>query len=120
MKTKSLVKSTTLAASLVALYVVFPRRAALAQWRGYGDWHMGPGAMGGWGMGWFGSIFMLIFWSLIIVGLVLLIKWLIQTTKKGPEAAHTGSRALEILKERYARGEIGKEEFEEKKKDLLI
>jgi putative membrane protein len=113
-------KMTIRGACLLALYTVFPGRAAFAQWRGYGDWHMGPGMMGGWGMGWFGSIFMLIFWGLIIVGLVLLIKWLIQTTKKGPEAAHSGYRALEILKERYARGEIGKEEFEEKKRDLLL
>ena len=118
MKIKNLFKLTILATSLLFLYTVFPWGEALAQWRGYGDWHMGPGMMGGWGMGWFGMIFMAIFWGLIIVGLVLLIKWLIQATKKGPEAVHSGSRALEILKERYAMGEIGKEEFEEKKRDL--
>jgi putative membrane protein len=55
----------------------------------------------------------------VIVGLIFLIKWLIQTTKKEPEAMHGGSRAFDILKERYARGEINKEEFEEKKKDLM-
>jgi putative membrane protein len=90
----------------------------LSQWGGYGGSHMGPGMMGGWGMGWFGMIFMLIFWVLVIVGLIFLIKWLIQTTKKEPEAMHSGSRALDILKERYARGEINKEEFEEKKRVL--
>ena len=70
-------------------------------------------------MGWFGTIFMMIFWVLIIVGLIFLIKWLIQTTKKEPEAMHGGSKALGILKERYARSEINKEEFEEKKRDLM-
>lgn len=99
-------------------FAVFPWDEALGQWQGgYGGWHMGPGMMGGWGMGWFGSIFMLVFWVLVIVGLVFLIKWLIQTTKGGAEVTRS-SRALDILKERYARGEINKEEFEEKKRDL--
>ncbi|MFZ7110422.1 MAG: SHOCT domain-containing protein [Desulfatiglandales bacterium] len=93
---------------------------ALAQWRGYGDWHMGPGMVGGWGMGWFGGVFMLLFWVLVIVGLVFLIKWLIQSTKgESGRAPSNSSRALEILRERYARGDIDKQEFEEKKKDLL-
>jgi putative membrane protein len=83
---------------------------------GYGM--MGPGMMGNWGMGWFGMIFMMIFWVLVIVGLVLLIKWLIQTTSNGKGSEQTGSRAIDILKERYARGEIDRDEFESKKKDL--
>ena len=84
-----------------------------------GGWGMGPGMMSGWGMGWFGMIFMMIFWILLIVGLVFLIKWLIQTTNRGREGIQSGSRALEILKERYARGELNKQEFEEKRRDLL-
>jgi len=92
---------------------------AMAQWRGYGDWHMGPGMMDGWGMGWFGGIFMVVIWVLVIVGLVFLIKWLVQSTKGDSKPAQAGSpRALDILKERYARGEIDKQEFEEKKRDL--
>jgi putative membrane protein len=76
--------------------------------------------MGGWGMGWFGGIFMLLFWILVIAGLIYLIKWLIQTTKGNSGTNQGGSSgALDILKERYARGEIDKREFEEKKKDLL-
>ena len=62
-------------------------------------------------------IFMIIFWILLIVGLVFLIKWLIQATK-GEKVISSGSHAINILKERYARGEINKEEFEKIKSDL--
>ena len=85
---------------------------------GYGGWGMGPGMMGGYGMGWFGGILMVVFWILIIVGLVFLIKWLIQSTGRDRTIGNGGNRSLEILKERYAKGEIDKEEFESKKKDL--
>lgn len=102
------------------LLLLLTGSGALAQWRGYEGWHMGPGAMGGWGMGWFGGIFMIVFWILLIVGLVFLIKWLVQSTKGNSMSPRSGSSsALEILKERYARGEINKQEFEEKKRDLL-
>ncbi|UCD83033.1 MAG: SHOCT domain-containing protein [Desulfobacterales bacterium] len=79
---------------------------------------MGPGMMGGWGMGWFGGIIMIIFWILILVALVFLIKWLVQSTSRNQAGPAGGNRALEILKERYARGEIDKAEFEAMKTDL--
>ena len=85
---------------------------------GYGGWGMGPGMMGGYGMGWFGGILMIVFWILILVGLIFLIKWLIQSTSRDRTTGSGGNRALEILKERYAKSEIDKEEFESKKKDL--
>jgi putative membrane protein len=85
---------------------------------GYGGWGMGPGMMGGYGMGWFGGILMIVFWILILVGLIFLIKWLIQSTGRDKTSGSSGDRSLEILKERYAKGEIDKEEFESKKKDL--
>ena len=92
-----------------------------AQQRGdYGCWGFGPGMMGGWGMGWFGMIFIIVFWILLIVGLVFLIKWLIQATKGEKDVSRGSSRAIDILKERYAKGEINKEEFEKIKRDLEI
>lgn len=102
----------------VAFPALFSSDPALAQWGNNQGWQMGPGMMGGWGMGWFGGIFMIIFWILILVGLVFLIKWLIQSTSRGHTGNAGGNRALEILEERYARGEIDKAEFETKKTDL--
>jgi putative membrane protein len=105
--------------SLLVL-LCFGTTPALAQPGRYSDSHMGPWIMGNWGMGWFGMIFMIIFWGLIIVGFVLLIKWLIQNTSgKAPSGVSTGSKAMDILKERYARGEINRDGFESMKKDLL-
>ncbi|MAC58382.1 MAG: hypothetical protein CMH85_08910 [Novosphingobium sp.] len=63
-----------------------------------------------WGYGMFGGFGMLLFWSVVIVLAVLLLR---QVTRGG-----TRSRARQILEERYAKGEISKEEFDERRKDL--
>jgi len=69
----------------------------------------------GWGMGGFGWLFMVIFWVLVVIGIVYLIKLILGSTKVEGKT----ETALDILKKRYAKGEISKEEFEEKKKDLV-
>ena len=90
----------------------------VAQWLGC-EWGHGPGMMGwGYGMGWFGSILMVAFWVAVIVGMIFLIRWLVVSTRGGVSGARSEDSALEILKRRYARGEINREEFEEKRKDL--
>jgi len=66
----------------------------------------------GWGMG-FGSIFMILLWGLIILGVIYLIKNVAQNPKKEKK-----EQPLDSLKKRYARGEITKDEFEKIKKDL--
>ena len=87
------------------------------------------GNMMGWGGGgWFGFgwIFMVVFWGLIIWAVIALIRG---GTGRGFMCGHghnhdhgehkKESPALDILKERYAKGEIKKEEYEEKKRDLM-
>ena len=65
----------------------------------------------GWGMG-FGGLLMLFFWGAVIIGAVVLVRWLLDQSKGGKSA-------LQILQERYARGEIDKAEFEERKRGLV-
>lgn len=76
-------------------------------------WHFGDG-MGWWMV--FGSLWMLLFWGAII-GLV---AWaIVRLTRKGDSSRDTGERsALDIARERYARGEITRDEFQQIKKDL--
>lgn len=70
-----------------------------------------------WGMG-ISMLFMLLLGVITIVGIVFLVKWVLdQTTTRRRETPEES--ALDILKKRYARGEINKEEYEEKKRDLL-
>jgi putative membrane protein len=86
--------------------------ALLAQGRMY-EWHWEMHPMWwGWGIGMMAMMFL--FWALVIVGLIVGIRWLL-----GQGKATRSDSALEILRQRYARGEINKEEFESKKKDLL-
>jgi putative membrane protein len=71
----------------------------------------------GWGMG-FGIIGMILFWALVILGIVILVKWIAGKNPSSEPGFPPVRTALDILKERYARGEIDKQEFEEKKRDL--
>lgn len=75
---------------------------------------------GGWGMEWvgLGLVHMLLFWGVVIFIVVLLVRLLSQGSGGSDKADRPERDALDILKERYARGEIDHEEFEERKKRL--
>jgi len=78
----------------------------------------GGGMMDGWGMmGPAMWIFMLLLWGFAIFGLICAVHWL-ATRGKGGGGKDSPATPLDILKARYAKGEIGKEEFERMKKDL--
>ena len=99
-------------AILVGLLII-----ASSIWGGVTGW-MGDGwggMMGGLGMGGLMGIGMIVFWGLVIWGIVLLVRGAVSATGG---SSHQEGSPMEILKQRYARGEINKEEFEQKKKDL--
>jgi putative membrane protein len=70
------------------------------------------GSFGWFGTG-FGWLFMILVWVLVIAGIAALIKWLASSPSR------RGETPLEILKARYARGEINKEEYERMRRELL-
>ncbi|MFQ6083343.1 MAG: SHOCT domain-containing protein [Candidatus Aminicenantia bacterium] len=70
-----------------------------------------------WGGHWMFGGFMWIFWIAALIGLVFFVKWLVQQSKASE--TNYSENSLEILKRRYAQGGIDKDEFEQKKKDLL-
>ena len=98
--------------AVVAMAPAFPT----AQERSWDTWGMHPmwGMWGVWTVWGFAMLLvMLVFWGLVIAGLVVGLRWLLRL---GGPPRHDA--ALDILRERYARGEIGREEFEAKKRDL--
>ena len=103
-----LTRSITLVAG--ALGTPLPAWAQERQWDGWGM-HPMWGAWGVWGISM--MVVMLVFWALVIAGLVLGLRWLVTASR--PPAS---DRALAVLRERYARGEINKEEFEARRRDL--
>ena len=79
-----------------------------------GGWHDGWG----WGHMFFGSFMMLLFWGGLILLIILAVRWMGSGPARGGEGPPPENRALDILEERFARGEIDKEEFEERRRLL--
>ncbi len=78
---------------------------------------MGHGMMGwnmGWGMG-VGWIIMISFWGLVIFGIVALVKW---ASGQGQPGNRPMESSVEILRKRYARGEINEEDFRRMKENI--
>ena len=86
---------------------------------GYGGM---PGGGMGFGMGYgFGWVFVVLIWVLLIVGIVAVVKWLFASSgyrSIGHDMPTPRRNALQILEERFARGEIDREEFLARKQDL--
>jgi len=121
-----------LASLFVTGLIAFTANPGFAQMGpGYG---YGYGRMwnGGWGHGWFFGPLMMV---LVAVGIIVLIAALWRWASRGPHYGHHGHYghgicphcghgygrhrgALDVLEERFAKGEIGTEEFEEKRKLL--
>jgi putative membrane protein len=89
----------------------------------WGDGH-GWGMMGdGWGMmgGWGGGAFSMIFWALVLVALVAGVIWFVRSSSSagaGRSQLPRRSSGLDILEERYARGEINRDEYLQKKQEI--
>lgn len=90
---------------------------ALAQARDFWDWRDHP--YWGWGHMMFGGASMIIFWGAVIVLVILLVRWLGVSDRVEGTKLPSGPSPLDILKERYARGELDTKDFEERKKKLM-
>lgn len=73
------------------------------------------GGYGDYGIGWFGGFFMMLI-PILLIGLI--VYWAVKTGSKNALKT-TGTEALEILKTRYAKGEITEEEYLKIKEELL-
>ena len=86
-------------------------------------WGYGPdyGMMGGWGGGWMGPLFMMIIWVIILALAAAAVIWVVRSTASGGmnQPRPDRPRGLEVLEERYARGEVNRDEYLQKKGDIL-
>ena len=80
-------------------------------------WHNGWGMYGGWGLWPLGPLF----WLVVIVAVIALVTWFVRSPARSEATRREErrSRGLEILDERYARGEIGRDEYLAKRRDLI-
>jgi putative membrane protein len=113
----ALIIGGTILGIIIILLLVF---GAISGWPygGWGmmrPWMMGPGMMAGYGWMWLIPVFWIVLVGLIIWAIVAAVRR--SNESKGSDSSKADS-ALEMLKKRYAQGEISKEEYEEKKKDL--
>ena len=114
LKTALIIGGVILAIALIVPTII----GAFSGWQGYGyGGMMGSGMMGGFGaMG-----LMSVFWVVVLGAII----WAVVAAARGAgqsggsDSVGRSESALEVLKRRYARGEINKAEYEEKKKDLV-
>jgi putative membrane protein len=116
---KVLIQVVTVASAALALST-----AAWAQAPSDAEQYAWGPHMMGWGGGWyamiFGPLFMILFLAVLVALVVLLVRWLggpWQGTMP-PHQFPPARTPLDILKERFARGEIDKAEFEDRRRVL--
>lgn len=109
--------------SAIAIATIGADVAATAQ--PYGPGTMGEGYRHGYGMmgdyGFGAGPIGLIFWAVVLIAIIVAVVWLVRSLA-APHAHQMmpkRSAGLEVLEERYARGEVPREEYLEKKKDIL-
>ena len=100
-----------------AAAVVVPTWVWAQAQSGAGDYDYGPHMMWGFGMV-FGPLFMILVLALVIAVAVLLVRWLAGPWQGASHPVPPGRTPLDILRERFARGEIDKDEFEERRRVL--
>lgn len=101
--------------AIVPIVSLVSATAALAQSEG-GRFYHGPGMMWGGGMGGFGMFLGMVFSLLIIAALIFGAVWAVRHLSLSQNSA--GNDGLDILRNRYARGEIDTKEFEERRRLL--
>jgi putative membrane protein len=112
-KTSTLL-SLGISAVLIAAAIWFLYNHNEGLWTDNGRWGMGYGHMMGSGMG----IVMIIFWIVLIGGFILLVLGAINGMRAFQKNDDEMQTPLEILKQRYARGEIDRAEYEDKRRSL--
>ena len=119
MKEKHWNHVSTVVLYAIAGFWVFSTTNAWAQ-QSPGD-HFGPHMMwngGGWYGLFIGPILMIIFIGIVVAVVVLLVRWLGGSTSGISSSTASARDPLDILKEGFARGEIDKEEYEERRRVL--
>lgn len=115
-RTTSTLLSIGVSAVLLATGVWFLYNHNIGFWPEHDRWMGGHHyMMMGEGMG----FIMIIFWVLIIGAIVLLLSGGAGKIRDYKQSQNESLKPLDILKQRYARGEMDKTEFEEKRRDLL-
>ena len=114
-KTSTLL-SLGVSAVLIAAAIGLLYRHNAGMWIGNGGWGLGYHHMMGGGMG----IVMIIFWIVLIGAFILLISGAINGIRASQKNDDEVQNPLEILKQRYARGEIDRAEYEDKRRTLTV
>lgn len=102
-------------AAAALMVLVLPAVAWAQQGHPYDGSHMWDGGWHGWLIG---PLMMIVFLALAVAVVVLLVRWLGGPGYGASHAPPPAGTALDILKERFARGEIDREEFEERRRVL--